>query len=76
MAPELSPTASVMAAVDLLTLGEFMVYLRSGWPLSTGGTLSMHVAESDVGAGVARLSHRVSWAGVLGADPTGRSAHE
>lgn len=61
-------------AVDLLTLGESMVSLRSGGPLSAGGTLSMHVAgaESNVAVGVARLGHRVSWAGVLGADPHGQ----
>ena len=63
-----------MAAVDLLTLGESMVSLRSGGPLSAGGTLSMHVAgaESNVAVGVARLGHRVSWAGVLGSDPHGQ----
>jgi 2-dehydro-3-deoxygluconokinase len=63
-----------MAAVDLLTLGESMVSLRSGGPLSAGGTLSMHVAgaESNVAVGVARLGHRVSWAGVLGTDPHGQ----
>ena len=63
-----------MAAVDLLTLGESMVSLRSGGPLSAGGMLSMHVAgaESNVAVGVARLGHRVSWAGVLGTDPHGQ----
>lgn len=63
-----------MAAVDLLTLGESMVSLRSGGPLSAGGVLTMHVAgaESNVAVGVARLGHRVSWAGVLGTDPHGQ----
>jgi len=63
-----------MADVDLLTLGESMMSLRSGGPLSAGGTLSMHVAgaESNVAVGVARLGHRVSWAGVLGSDPHGQ----
>ena len=62
------------AAVDLLTLGESMVSLRSGGPLSAGGSLSMHVAgaESNVAVGVARLGHGVSWAGVVGADPHGQ----
>lgn len=61
-------------AVDLLTLGEAMVSLRSGGPLSVGGTLSVHVAgaESNVAVGAARLGHRVAWAGVLGADPHGQ----
>lgn len=62
------------AAVDLLTLGESMVSLRSPGPLSAGGTLTMHVAgaESNVAVGVARLGHRVAWAGVVGADPHGQ----
>ncbi|CAH0297901.1 2-dehydro-3-deoxygluconokinase [Arthrobacter sp. Bi83] len=62
------------ADVDLLTLGESMVSLRSGGPLSAGGSLSMHVAgaESNVAVGVARLGHRVRWAGVVGADPHGQ----
>jgi 2-dehydro-3-deoxygluconokinase len=64
----------VTAAVDLLTLGESMVSLRSGGPLSAGGSLSMHVAgaESNVAVGVARLGHTVSWAGVVGSDPHGQ----
>ncbi|MEC5189794.1 MULTISPECIES: sugar kinase [unclassified Arthrobacter] len=60
-------------SVDLLTLGESMVSLRSTGPLSAGGSLGMHVAgaESNVAVGVARLGHSVAWAGVLGADPHG-----
>lgn len=60
-------------AVDLLTLGESMVSLRTGGPISAGGCLSMHVAgaESNVAVGAARLGHRVRWAGVLGGDPHG-----
>jgi 2-dehydro-3-deoxygluconokinase len=63
----------VTAAVDLLTMGESMVSLRSGGPLSAGGSLSMHVAgaESNVAVGAARLGHCVRWAGVVGADPHG-----
>lgn len=51
-----------------------MVSLRSAGPLSAGGSLGMHVAgaESNVAVGVARLGHRVGWAGVLGADPHGQ----
>ncbi|KQN87404.1 sugar kinase [Arthrobacter sp. Leaf69] len=50
-----------------------MVSLRSAGPLSAGGSLAMHVAgaESNVAVGVARLGHRVGWAGVVGADPHG-----
>ncbi|MDQ0675178.1 2-dehydro-3-deoxygluconokinase [Pseudarthrobacter siccitolerans] len=60
-------------SVDLLTFGESMVSLRAAGPLSAGGALTMHVAgaESNVAVGVARLGHRVSWAGVTGADPHG-----
>jgi 2-dehydro-3-deoxygluconokinase len=63
----------VSAAVELLTFGEAMVSLRSAGPLSAGGSLAMHVAgaESNVAVGVARLGHRVAWAGVVGADPHG-----
>ncbi|MGO4493450.1 sugar kinase [Arthrobacter sp. 2YAF22_2] len=59
--------------IDLLTLGEAMVSLRSAGPLSAGGSLAMHVAgaESNVAVGVARLGHSVAWAGVVGADPHG-----
>jgi 2-dehydro-3-deoxygluconokinase len=61
-------------AVELLTFGEAMVSLRSAGPLSAGGSLAMHVAgaESNVAVGVARLGHRVAWAGVVGADPHGQ----
>jgi 2-dehydro-3-deoxygluconokinase len=60
-------------AVDLLTLGESMVSLRTGGPISAGGWLSMHVAgaESNVAVGAARLGQRVRWAGVVGNDPHG-----
>ena len=66
--------ASAPQAVDLLTFGESMVSLRSTGPLSAGGSLGMHVAgaESNVAVGVARLGHRVAWAGVVGADPHGQ----
>lgn len=59
--------------LELLTLGESMVSLRSAGPLSAGGGLTMHVAgaESNVAVGVARLGHSVAWAGVVGADPHG-----
>jgi len=67
------PVLPVPGIPELLTLGESMVSLRSAGPLSAGGSLSMHVAgaESNVAVGVARLGHRVGWAGVVGADPHG-----
>ncbi|MFE4544383.1 sugar kinase [Arthrobacter sp. NPDC056727] len=60
-------------AVDLVTVGESMVSLRTGGPISAGGCLSMHVAgaESNVAVGTARLGQRVRWAGVVGSDPHG-----
>jgi len=63
----------VSPAVDLVTLGESMVSLRTGGPISAGGCLSMHVAgaESNVAVGAARLGQRVRWAGVVGSDPHG-----
>lgn len=65
--------ASAQQSFDLLTFGESMVSLRSAGPLSAGGSLGMHVAgaESNVAVGVARLGHRVRWAGVVGGDPHG-----
>lgn len=76
MTPDSVLPVSVLAvpgAPELLTFGESMVSLRSAGPLSAGGSLAMHVAgaESNVAVGVARLGHRVGWAGVVGADPHG-----
>ena len=67
------PVLPVPGIPELLTFGESMVSLRSAGPLSAGGSLGMHVAgaESNVAVGVARLGHRVAWAGVVGADPHG-----
>ena len=67
------PVLPVPGIPELLTFGESMVSLRSAGPLSAGGALGMHVAgaESNVAVGVARLGHRVGWAGVVGADPHG-----
>ena len=59
--------------VDLLTVGESMVSLRSAGPLANGGTLNMQVAgaESNVAIGVVRLGHSSAWVGSVGADPHG-----
>lgn len=67
------PVLPVPGTPELLTFGESMVSLRSAGPLSAGGSLAMHVAgaESNVAVGVARLGHRVGWAGVVGSDPHG-----
>ncbi|MEV7144743.1 sugar kinase [Streptomyces tauricus] len=59
---------------DVLTFGETMVSLQTEGPLSTGATARTAVAgaESNVAIGLARLGHRVSWAGRLGADEPAR----
>ncbi len=58
---------------DVLTLGEAMVSFRCTGPLMQGSTLTARLAgaESNVAIGLARLGHRVRWAGRLGADPFG-----
>ncbi|MCX5415933.1 sugar kinase [Streptomyces sp. NBC_00059] len=61
-------------AVDVLTFGEAMLSLQTDGPLSAGGTARTTVAgaEFNVAVGVARLGHRVSWAGRTGSDESGR----
>ncbi len=58
---------------DVLTFGEAMVALRAAGPVATGTDFSMHLAgaESNVAVALARLGHRVSWVGRLGADEFG-----
>jgi 2-dehydro-3-deoxygluconokinase len=62
-----------MNQLDVVTLGETMVSLRTGTPLRLGGTLTMTMAgaESNVAIGLARLGHRVRWGGRVGADEVG-----
>lgn len=62
-----------MNRVDVVTLGETMVSLRTGTALRLGGTLTMTMAgaESNVAIGLARLGHRVRWGGRVGADEVG-----
>ncbi|GLY73978.1 sugar kinase [Actinoallomurus iriomotensis] len=58
---------------DVLTVGETMASMRAVAPLRLGGAMSLSVAgaESNVAIGLARLGHRVSWVGVVGADELG-----
>ncbi|WP_443057136.1 sugar kinase [Streptomyces sp. NBC_00669] len=60
--------------IDVLTFGETMAALRARGPLLLGGSLDLSVAgaESNVAIGLARLGHRVRWAGLTGADEFGR----
>lgn len=62
-----------MTGLDVVTLGETMVSLRTGTPLRLGGTLTMTMAgaESNVAVGLARLGHCVRWGGRVGADEVG-----
>jgi 2-dehydro-3-deoxygluconokinase len=62
-----------MTRLDVVTLGETMVSLRTGTPLRLGGTLTMTMAgaESNVAIGLARLGHAVRWGGRVGADQVG-----
>ena len=62
-----------MTPVEVVTLGETMVSLRTGTPLRLGGTLTMTMAgaESNVAIGLARLGHTVRWGGRVGADEVG-----
>ncbi|WP_060890096.1 sugar kinase [Streptomyces scabiei] len=58
---------------EVVTFGETMAAFRAHGPLRLGGTLGLSVAgaESNVAIGLARLGHRVSWAGRVGADELG-----
>ena len=62
-----------MIPLDVVTLGETMVSLRTGTPLRLGGTMTMTMAgaESNVAIGLARLGHRVRWGGRVGTDEVG-----
>jgi 2-dehydro-3-deoxygluconokinase len=58
---------------EVVTFGETMAAFRAHGPLRLGGSLQLSVAgaESNVAIGLARLGHRVSWAGRVGADELG-----
>lgn len=59
--------------LDVLTFGEAMVAFHGDGAWSEGGRATTRVAgaESNVAIGLARLGHRVGWAGNVGADPFG-----
>ncbi|MEU0071466.1 sugar kinase [Streptomyces sp. NPDC006332] len=58
---------------DVVTFGETMAALRAHGALRLGGSLGLSVAgaESNVAIGLARLGHKVRWAGRVGADELG-----
>ena len=61
------------ARPDVVTLGESMVTFRWPGPLTLGVPLVARLAgaESNVAIGLARLGHRVAWAGRVGQDAFG-----
>lgn len=65
--------AQAVPLPEVVTFGETMAALRAAGPLRLGGPLHLSVAgaESNVAIGLARLGHRVSWAGRVGADELG-----
>lgn len=64
-----------MTRYDVLTFGETMLAVRLAGPLACGGDAVTAIAgaESNVAVGLARLGHRVAWAGRVGADEPGRT---
>ena len=71
-APSPAPSPAVVPP-EVVTFGETMAAMRSGGPLRLGGTLNLSVAgaESNAAIGLARLGHRVAWAGRVGDDELG-----
>jgi 2-dehydro-3-deoxygluconokinase len=59
--------------LDVVTLGEALVAIRSHGRLAHGDGLSASLAgaETNVAIGLARLGHRAAWRGVLGEDAPG-----
>ncbi|MEU9188886.1 sugar kinase [Streptomyces sp. NPDC048484] len=66
-------TPDHQAPPEVVTFGETMAALRAHAALRLGGSLGLSVAgaESNVAIGLARLGHRVRWAGRVGADELG-----
>jgi 2-dehydro-3-deoxygluconokinase len=60
-------------SLEVLTLGEALVSLRSPGPLAFGSPLVPHLAgaETNVAIGLARLGHHVEWLGRVGGDAYG-----
>lgn len=66
-------TPTTRTVPEVVTFGETMAALRAHSALRLGGSLGLSVAgaESNVAIGLARLGHRVRWAGRVGADELG-----
>jgi sugar/nucleoside kinase (ribokinase family) len=60
--------------MDLLTLGETMVSVRTARPMRLGGDAHLSIAgsESNVAIGLARLGHDATWLSAVGNDEPGR----
>ena len=61
-------------AVEVLTIGEAMVSIRTKAALRMGGEAHLSIAgsESNVAIGLARLGHHAAWVGAVGNDEPGR----
>ncbi|MFE3885852.1 sugar kinase [Streptomyces lydicus] len=72
-APGRPPAPRQAGRPDVFTFGETMVALRGSGPLKLGGTMQVSIAgaESNVAIGLARLGHKVRWAGAVGEDEAG-----
>ncbi|MFB7892870.1 sugar kinase [Microbacterium sp. NPDC056044] len=59
--------------MDVVTLGEALVAIRSHGRLALGGPLqaSPAGAEMNVAIGLSRLGHGATWVGAIGTDPAG-----
>lgn len=62
-----------MTLAEVVTLGESMVSLRADSRIRLGSSYTSSVAgsESNVAIGLARLGHKVTWVGSVGADEQG-----
>jgi 2-dehydro-3-deoxygluconokinase len=74
--PATPPTPGA-PAIDVLTLGETMVSLRTRAAMRLGGEAHLSIAgsESNVAIGLSRLGHSAAWLGAVGNDEPGRLIH-
>ncbi|GAB3810060.1 sugar kinase [Kribbella italica] len=63
--------------LEVLTLGETMVSLRTRAAMRLGGEAHLSIAgsESNVAIGLSRLGHHAAWLGAVGSDEPGRLIH-
>jgi 2-dehydro-3-deoxygluconokinase len=68
------PAARSTGMIDLMTVGETMVSLRTARAMRLGGDAHLSIAgsESNVAIGISRLGHQAAWVGAVGNDEPGR----